>query len=341
MPASLKAVIFNNEEGFGGELRRLVQPLRHIKIVAEIGEVSLLEDCLKRFGCEVVLVNLDPQPEDYLKQISQIVSHLPGVKVFAFSAKEDAQLILSAMRAGIGEFITKPVDGPELVKSLGKIMELAPEKAAGRLIAVTGASGGCGATMIACNLAAELSGLHREEMGLIDLDFDFGAAAAFFDVSPQYSISELASSDTIEQSMLSDSLVRHPSQVAILARPTRMEDAHVLSADRSAAIISMMSEMFPIVVIDFPPHFDQLGCAVLDQLDLLILVVNLNVPSIKNAERIGDALNRRGFSSEKIKVVVNGDTGQKAKSRSRTWNRCFDIRSSASFPMKRKSSAMP
>jgi pilus assembly protein CpaE len=305
MPKGIKTCLFNAEEGFSAELRKMLQTIGGVKIVAEVADPNMLEECLRRFHSHVALVNLDPNPEEYLKVTNEVASKLPNVAVFAFSGKEDARLILNALRAGVREFMTKPVNPEELQTAFDKISQQVSTVSAGKVIAVMGASGGCGATVITCNLAVELAALTEKEVAIIDLDFPFGAVANYFDVKPQYTIAELAATEKLEQGMLEGVFVRHPSKVAILARPARLEDGYAVSAERVAGIISMVAELFETVIIDIPPRFDSLGLSVLDQLDTLILNVELSVPSIRNAERIWNSLSRNGFPSERLKIVVN------------------------------------
>ncbi len=86
------------------------------------------------------------------------------------SASKETDLILRAMRAGVKEFISRPIDEMELknallelkkrIKLKSPVMEHQQQRM-GRVINVMGAKGGVGTTTLAVNLAMTLAGKRR------------------------------------------------------------------------------------------------------------------------------------------------------------------------------------
>src|SRR5262249_58018973 len=104
----------------------------------------------------------------------------------------DADLLRRAMRAGLGELIELPVDPEKLLAALQIVAERHGGRSSGRLIAVRGTGGGCGGTTLAANLAVEMAKLDCGRTAIVDLDLQFGQIAMMFDVSPAFTLAELA-----------------------------------------------------------------------------------------------------------------------------------------------------
>jgi pilus assembly protein CpaE len=63
------------------------------------------------------------------------------------------------------------------------------------------------------------------------------------------------------------------------------------------------------VVIDLPRHINSCSTAAFQQADLVLIVCQLLVPSIRNTKRYFDALLQMGVPHERLEVVVNrGDS---------------------------------
>jgi pilus assembly protein CpaE len=67
----------------------------------------------------------------------------------------------------------------------------------------------------------------------------------------------------------------------------------------------MLSRVFDFVVIDSLMSISPMYSSMLQGADVNLLVMQLNVPSAKNAERFVGALRRMGIESSKICTVVN------------------------------------
>src|SRR5262249_39973586 len=160
----------------------------------------------------------------------------------------DGQHILTAMRAGVREFITKPVEPELLGQAVNKVMEQASSTVqVGNLISVIGTVGGCGSSSLAVNLAMELNDICRKKghegraVAVVDLDFRYGQLGTMLDVQPDYTISDLA--DTPEQldvTIIDKAMVKHPSGLHLLSRPNSFSQAdHITSAHCSAVLSSL------------------------------------------------------------------------------------------------------
>ena len=233
----------------------------------------------------------------------------------AMTEDRDAELVMRAMRAGMREFLWKPFPPDQLTEILRRIGREASTagQRAGHLIPVVGCSGGVGATTTATNLAVELAQLDtwadghgKPKVAIVDLDFRFGQVAMFLDAQPTYTIAELCETpEHIEAQMIERVMVKHPTGVHVLAHPVDLEQAERISAAQCAGVLASLLEHYDFVVVDGPVRFDPSARAVFDMTDLFLLVIQLLVPPVRNADRLLNELRRGGYNLDNVRLVCS------------------------------------
>lgn len=307
MAQNLKVVLFNRDEGITVELRAQLHKLGCVKIVAEVDEPALIGQAVGQFNPEILVANLDPSPEFILPMVGEVAAAHPHVAVFAVSQSSEGSLILQAMRLGIKEFFPRPIDQTALQQAVDKVSSQQKEGGLhGKLITVTGTSGGVGATTISTNLAVELGQLAQGKVTVVDLDFRFGQVATFLDVDPKYTLADLCqSAEQLESATITRALMHHSSGINVLSRPLHFPEADAITAAACVGVITSLLQMNEYVVTDGPTRFDQSAHSVFALSDLNIIVVQLVVPSVRNALRIIEAMRESGYSLERTRLICN------------------------------------
>jgi len=158
---------------------------------------------------------------------------------------------------------------------------------------------------VACNVAASLAKVGRTV--LVDLDLIRGGVASYFDVRPRYTIADVMdSAEKLDQQLLDNALTMHKnSGLAILARPDLPEDTQRVNASGLGRLLGALGRVFDYVVIDSIMSIDPVYAAAIAATDINLLVMQLQVPSAKNAERFVGVLRRSGVEASKVRIVVN------------------------------------
>jgi pilus assembly protein CpaE len=307
MGRDLKFIVLNTDEQFSGELRAILSKFDRIKVVAEVDDPALLAPAAGQFPVDVIMVNLDPDPERILPIVADLSTNRRELVVFAASKSVDGQLILKAMRMGVKEFFPRPVESNALSEAIEKIsVEKTDAKPSGRLITVTGTSGGVGATMLATNLACELASMGVGKVAAVDLDYRFGQVATFLDITPTYTLADLCSSaEALEPSVIERALTHHPSGVHVLSRPNNFTESEMITGPACMGVVSNLLEMHQFVVTDGPTRFDVGATSVLSLSDVNLLVVQPQVPCVRNATRIVEALRMANHNMDRVRLVCN------------------------------------
>jgi len=307
MARGIRAIILNTNEDIAVELRSQFLAIDGLKIVAELDEPALFDSAIKQFPADLVIVNLDSNPEELMQAASQIIGTYPDLTLFAVSNSTDPQMILQAMRSGFREFLVRPIDVQQLSEAVGRINKLSSSQpTSGKLICVFGSVGGIGTTTLATNLGCELSQFEKTSAVVVDLDMHFGHVATMLDLTPQFTIADLCQTlDSIDPTMIEKALLKHPCGVQVLARPLHFNQAEQISAANIATVINTLCGMFDYVICDGPDRTNAVRPGVLDLADTTLITLNLTVPAVRNIDRINHALAEVGYNLDRTKLVLS------------------------------------
>jgi pilus assembly protein CpaE len=230
----------------------------------------------------------------------------------------DAELVMRAMRAGMREFLWKPFPPEQLLDILQRMAREhgASGRRLGRLITVVGTAGGVGATQLAVNLSVELAQLHewqgapgpgiRPRVAAVDMDLRFGQVAMQLDAAPSWTIADLAETpEQVDTQMIDRAMHKHSTGVYVLARPNDFAQADRINAGQTGSTLAALQEHYDFVVVDLPARFDPTARSVYDMADVLLLVVQLLVPSVRSADRLLNELALTGYATDRIRLVCN------------------------------------
>jgi pilus assembly protein CpaE len=311
MSSLLRVCLYNTEPEASEELRTHINALNFIRLTAEVNTPENLANVLQEGGTNLVFFHLDPKPDAVVEVIDQVSSRFPELALIAISHESGPDAILAPMRAGCDQFVCEPIVQTDLATAVSRVAsKRLLNTAKSRCICVTGASGGVGTTSIASNLAMEIGQLSDRDCGLVDLDFQFGDLAVNFDCEPKYTVYDLASSGPeLDRSILTSTLTTLPCKAALLARPEQINQHETLTPEIVTRIIDLLTNTYENVVIDVPRRVDRCTLAAFRHSDIVLMLCQLLVPSIRNAKRYLDALVEAGVPPERVEVVVNrGDS---------------------------------
>lgn len=313
MPSVLRVCLFDPRQLIGPGLREPFEHIHWVKVIGEYAAWEGMQDCLCHGTPDAAVVYIDDQSGAVdLQCIRRIREVAPGVAIVGVSACRDAQAIIGALRAGCSQFVRAPIELADLTEALTNLASSGRSGAPGsKRICVIGSSGGAGATTVACNLAMELARLSEAQCGLIDLDLEFGGLACALDVTPKYSIADVCRDGIeLDRTALETALVQLPQQIALLCRPESIEDARTVTAEGVERVFRLMSEMFPNVVADLSRAGAPISDTCLLEIDRFLLVTQLTVPFLRNAERIFTHLTGHRVPANRIELVLNRANAQ-------------------------------
>ena len=259
----------------------------------------------------VCFIDYDQDNEQAIWITEHLRNNHPDVHVFAVSAFSEPERIIAAMRVGCTEYLLKPIQHERVLDGMARVeakqKERTRSKIHGKVITMIGAKGGTGVTSLALHLALELTGQNQHRCLLVDQHSALGDASLYLGTGRhQYSFYELANNtDRLDQELLQGFLLRHSSGLHLLDSPEAVDVFRQASPAAVEHTLAFLSEIYQYVVLDCPPGLTDVTLACISQSDQIVIVMTAELPSIRNAVRYIEHLERLGYSPNKIQVVLN------------------------------------
>lgn len=248
-----------------------------------------------------------------LREDGQIPSALPVLKrqhpatgVLLVASQLDPALLLEAMRAGVNEFVTAPITVTELQAAIKRLMGNLATTTRGEIYAFVGAKGGVGATTVAVNTATSLGKMTPDSTLMIDLNAACGDAAVFLGAEPRFSVMDaLENVGRLDAAFFKGLVVRTKGGLDLLGAAARPVSRN-FEPSRIRTLLEFASQTYQYTVLDVPRS----DSAALDSLELatrIVLVVNQELATVRNASRTAAALKQRYGQSRLSMLLARTD----------------------------------
>lgn len=289
------------------QLRTSFEALGGITIVGECADWEAMQGVLQARRVEICVVHLS---EDEIASgfviLQRIRELAPTCGIIGLSENTQPDTIIRAMRAGCDQFVTMPIDPADLAEALNHARAEGAGSRGPTKICVMGASGGAGATTIACNLAIELADLTQQKVALVDMNLEFADVACHFDCQPKCGVCDICKHGIdIDQTLLKSAFHHLDYGVSVLSKPGYPTEAAAVEPEQVGTLLSALGETFPFTVCDLPRNFTPATMAALGEADRVILITQLAVPFLRNTTRIYEHLLHIGANEENIEIVLN------------------------------------
>ncbi len=269
---------------------------------------------------DVVFVGPSFATAEGLEEAAALLDSEPGLIVILVApANVEGSVLRAAIRSGISDVLEAPLTIPAVTDALMEAErtqnrrreapqeEPGPPPREGKIITVMAAKGGSGKTVFASNVAMLLARWGDPQRVVIaDADLQFGDVALVLQVDPRHTVVNAAKEgDRLDAQFLESVLASHTSGLRVLAAPLEPAFADEVSSRAYTRILEMLSDSFDYVVVDTAPSLDERLLAILDKSDVVLFVVDMDLPSVKNAKLALETLRVLNYPANKIKLVLN------------------------------------
>jgi len=328
-----KILVLDRGEELAQQIQHVADDLRPRPDIVPCTRLGSVGELLENDGpFDVLVAGPSLGTRSGLQRLGLIREELPGMSVvLAFSRRPDGSL-REIVRAGAVDLLQLPVDDKELIESLDRAIELAQSATAaaaaaapaqttaaqpaaagaptvGRVFTISSATGGCGKTFFATNLAYFLVRYTGKRACIVDLDLQFGEVVTALRLRPKYTIFDaLQREDTDEDDLrahIEEYTVAHETGVHVLAAPREPSEADRITPPDVTRIVEAVRKQFDFVVVDTPPQLNEAVLAAFDLSDLLYVMATLDLPSVRNMSVFLGTLERLKISSENVKLILN------------------------------------
>ncbi|MHC5184387.1 MAG: AAA family ATPase [Planctomycetota bacterium] len=293
--------------------------IQHVDAVANNGspievdrvlpEISWMAQYLDDSQVTAGIVDIDPNPAEALAELEALTSANPHLCTVVVSENITQDLILSAMQVGARHFLQKGSVHKELSGVMGRLLTHSRvSRNAGSVLTVFSASGGCGATTVALNVANELRLKASKPVLVIDLDHCYGAASSYLNTKSEYGIDDVLTYEgSIDKHLIQSSSSPYKDDFHILlssaGKPPKAEKGW--GSQGLSDVLKACRQAYGYTVIDAPRMDEQTVKDLCELSDFTIVVFQLNVKDLKFAHSIISMFKDLGLSQDKIIPLAN------------------------------------
>jgi pilus assembly protein CpaE len=242
-----------------------------------------------------------------LPKLRQLVGVFTGQPVMALvDTTGDSNLLLGAMRSGASQVVPLPIQPDDFKAAMECIsQQYGHSSAQNQAICVSGVTGGCGATVLAVNLANEIASLHGRHVILSELSLQIGKLAAYLDINPEHTTFDLLNDgERVDPQMIQRALVHISDRFDVLAGEYRAITPVAASAASVIRLVDYCRTLANVAVFDVPCTYDDMYFETLAIADQVVLVGEQKIPSIRTLKLVCEALSRID-GARKLHIIIN------------------------------------
>ena len=316
-----------------GQVRDVADDLRPRADIVTCERVDKVGDVLSdddRFDVLVAGPSLGNQAG--LARLQLIRDELPAMSlVLAFIHRPEVHL-RDLLRVGALDLLQLPVHDKELLESLERAIAVArrleppalvapvqattstpavsaPVRVPGQVFTVASATGGCGKTFMATNLAYFLARHSGKRVCVIDHDLQFGEVSTALRLKPRYTIFDALQRDDNDGAGLEEHfeeyLVSHETGIHVLAAPKDPSEADRINPPDVTRIIEAARSHFDYVVVDTPSALTEIVLAAFDISGRLFVMATLDLPSVRNLGVFLTTLEKLKVPTDNVRLILN------------------------------------
>ncbi|MFZ0731221.1 MAG: hypothetical protein WAM79_02735 [Candidatus Sulfotelmatobacter sp.] len=256
---------------------------------------------------EVVIVDIPSQDSQRaVRTIELIRATTQQIAIFANGEMSQPAAIVSAMRAGAGEYLEHSAGSEALLEALTRFSSSRTRSLGGagkaRVFTFLSAKGGAGCTTAAVNTAVALQQSHGD---VVLLDFaPIGHAALHLNLRPQFGIFDaLQNLHRMDVSLLDGLMTPTKEGLHLLAGPQQPYPTEPTPGEL-ARLFDLLVNHYRFVVVDASSRLDPTTRLLSDLSNAVLVVAQTDVVSLWSAGRIHGFL-EEGTGRDRLRMILN------------------------------------
>lgn len=248
-----------------------------------------------------------------VEQLSEVCD--PQTRVILLGEVNDLHLYRELISLGVADYLIKPVTESALLDVLHRLHQPQPSTITsvsaetgdkqGHVIAVIGARGGAGASLIASNLALEVSDGLSKKVTLIDMDLTFGTQAVTFDVDPGAGLSDaMMEPERMDELFIKRASTRIGDRLQLMAAETDPNRGDIASTDALSALLGYVRQESDHVIVDVPRSLVVRQSKILEQFETVMLIAEPTLAAMRDCARLKTMISSANPNT-KLSVVMN------------------------------------
>jgi pilus assembly protein CpaE len=323
-----KILVLDRSEELAEQVRALAEELPSFPEVVSCTRTGSVDHVQEHDGpFDIVLAGPSLGTRAGLRRLAALHREVPGTQfIIAFADRPDASL-REIIQVGAVDMVEYPIDDMTLRAALKRALDMAdrtppvpvqavaqplvtasqPQRSA-RIFTVCSATGGCGKTFYATNLAMFLAESSGKRVALVDLDLQFGEITTSLRLQPSYTIADVLKSEEEDidlTSHIEDYMVEYGDKFWTLPAPKEPAQADQITPVEVTQVLEALRTRFDYIVVDTPTALAETVLAAFDLSEHLFVMATLDLPSVRNLGLFLQTLQKLRIPIDNVSLVMN------------------------------------
>lgn len=257
------------------------------------GDIAAATAAMRRMPTpHVLLVDVSghPQPLAALDDLSNVVE--PDVRVLVIGERQDLGFYRHLTRGlGVADYLYKPLSATMVAEAFTPLVSrrhvVEPMARGGRMIAITGARGGSGASTVAANLAWYLANAAQRHTILLDADLHRGTGALLLGAQTGSGLrTALEFPDRVDELFVERSAQFVSERLHVLAGEESLEDQPGFTPGATQRLVATLRRRYNYIVADVPFRNETFTRELCDLAQQRVVVMEPQLASLRDALRL-------------------------------------------------------
>lgn len=272
-----------------------------------------LQKLANKSKADLLIFELSKDVDHDFQVIQQLASDGEVQEVFLVSKAVESSVLIRAIKAGIKEYLSIPLNENEVRHALAQFVARQNktennDTKSGHIVHVMGTKGGVGTTTVAVNLAVALAQTRKHSsVALVDMNMLFGDIPLFLELKPKYHWGEITKNiDRLDSTFLLNVLAKHPTGLHILPSPGYLNGYPAATPEIVGHLLQLMKTMFDTVIVDGGQSLNQATLRCVEMSDQIVLISLLSLPCLSNTNKVLQSFENLHLPVEqRLRFVIN------------------------------------
>ncbi len=226
-------------------------------------------------------------------------------KVVISGEMNDILLYRELIARGVSEYLVTPFGPLDFLAAVSGLYS-GEHSTIGKIIAVTGAKGGTGASTIAHNTAHFIAHDFDTHTAIADLDLGFGTAGLDYNKDPLQGVAEAVfAPDRIDENLVDRLLTKCAGKLSLLPAPATLERTYDFTEAAFDPLIDILRTTTPCVLLDIPHGWCAWSRRLLVNADAVAIVAEPDLANLRNVKNMFDVLRSARVNDAQPLLIMN------------------------------------
>jgi pilus assembly protein CpaE len=253
---------------------------------------------------QVVFLEVDEQGRSFQAAVDIVVA-APGTVVIGFGPEASDQLLAEAREFGIEDILPAPYSDREVFIAIQRAIK-SPETQRRPVVAFQPASGGCGSSTIALNVASALANQFNRKVLLVDADLRSSPLPFWFNHDAEPTIVQaLEACDNLSERLWKKMIWTDRGMDLLLTGRRRSGATPAFSSWDFLRMLSFAARRYDSVIVDLPEVLEDVFGVIRERADFKFIICNPDRISATMARRRIDEMETGGAEVKNLGIIVN------------------------------------